>query len=196
MVFTILLVLIMELLQIKPRPIWCLDSNNNSTFDDGDINVTTLASTIDIVPTVQKYEYDLSTGFNFISLPFLIKDPEYRTAASLLKKLNEVYGDRLYSIAKYDSSWKVVTQNVEIFDNSNFQLLPGQGYIIKAKEDLTISLMGQPIKYESPSDNAPVTLYPGWNLVAVYGTKSQAVYSKIYVKQDINFLRKLILHLI
>lgn len=167
-----------------------IDSNNNSTFDDGDINVTTLASTIDIVPTVQKYEYDLSTGFNFISLPFLIKDPEYRTAASLLKKLNEVYGDRLYSIAKYDSSWKVVTQNVEIFDNSNFQLLPGQGYIIKAKEDLTISLMGQPIKYESPSDNAPVTLYPGWNLVAVYGTKVKQYTAKSML-QDINSFKEI-----
>ncbi len=162
-----------------------IDSNNNGTFDDGDINVTTLASTIDIVPTVQKYEYQLSTGFNFISLPFLIKDPEYRTAASLLKKLNEVYGDRLYSIAKYDSSWKVVTQNIEIYDNSDFQLLPGQGYIIKAKEDLTISLMGQPIKFESSSDNAPVTLYPGWNLIGVYGSKAK-VYTAKTLLQGIN----------
>lgn len=162
-----------------------IDNNNNGTFDDGDTNVSTLASTIDVIPTVQKYKYDLSAGFNFISLPFLIKDPEYRTAASLLKRLNEVYGNKIYSISKFDSSWKIVGQNTVVYDNNDFQLIPGQGYVIKTKENISITLQGQPVKFETSTDQAPVSLFPGWNLVGVYGTKIKQYTAKSLL-QDIN----------
>ncbi len=167
-----------------------IDNNNNGAFDDGDINVSTLASSVEITPIVQNYEYKLTSGFNFISIPFLIKDPEYRTAASLLKKLNEIYGNKIYSIAKFDSSWKIVGQNNVVFDGNDFQLLPGQGYVIKAKEDVSIILQGQPVKFETDSDQAPVTFFPGWNLVGIYGSKAK-VYTAKSLLQDINAYDKI-----
>ena len=65
-----------------------------------------LASIVQVEPIELRYTYVLKQGFNFVSFPFLVSNQEYRTAASLLKKLNEVYKDTIYSIAKYDGSWK------------------------------------------------------------------------------------------
>lgn len=151
-----------------------MDKNENGAYDEGiDTKVSTLGSTLKIKTIEQKYRYNLSKGYNFVSLPYLVSSDEYRTAASLLKKLNEVYGNVIYSIAKYDGSWKIVGENIEAYDNNNFQLLPGQGYIIRSKENISIIINGKPIKYEGESDKAPITLFKGWNLIGLYGSKTK-----------------------
>ena len=163
-----------------------IDKNDNGEYDkDTDIKVSTLGSQIEITTIQKNYTYSLKEGFNFVSFPFVVAYDEYRTAASLLKQLNSVYGDIIYSISKFDGSWKVVGQNLELYDNNDFQLLPGQGYVIKAKEDINIVIPGKPIKYESSEETAPIYLSQGWNLIGIYGTNVKSYTAKSML-QDIN----------
>jgi hypothetical protein len=163
-----------------------IDSNGNDIYDESiDTKVSDIASEINIVALEQSYNYELTEGFNFVSFPFLISGEEYRTAAGLLQKLNEVYNDAIYSISKYDGRWKIVGQNSELYDANDFQLLPGQGYVIKAKEDVSITLTGQPVKYDTTTDTAPVTLFEGWNLIGLYGTGVKTYTAKTLIA-DIN----------
>lgn len=163
-----------------------IDKNDNGEYDkDTDIKVSTLGSQIEITTIQKNYTYSLKEGFNFVSFPFVVAYDEYRTAASLLKQLNSVYGDIIYSISKFDGSWKVVGQNLELYDNNDFQLLPGQGYVIKAKEDIDIVIPGKPIKYESSEETAPIYLSQGWNLIGIYGTNVKSYTAKSML-QDIN----------
>ena len=160
-----------------------IDTNGNGKYDkDTDILVSDIASKIIIISLEQKYTFNLYEGFNFVSFPFLIANPDVRTAASLLQKLNEVYGDSIYSISKYDGSWKMVGQNTQVYDNDDFQLIPGQGYIIKSKRNFSISIIGQPVKFDSESDKAPITLFKGWNLIGLYGSKTQQYTAKSLIK--------------
>ncbi len=163
-----------------------VDTNKNGKYDEGeDKKVSELASKISLVSLLKSYEYEISEGFNFVSFPFLIDSEESRTAAGLLRELNEVYNNAFYSISKFDGKWSVVGQNVEVYDNNDFQLVPGQGYIIKANTDIIISIVGQPVKFETETDNAPITFYPGWNLIGVYGSNAQPYTAKSLI-QSIN----------
>ncbi|MFA7627828.1 MAG: hypothetical protein WCY37_00195 [Candidatus Dojkabacteria bacterium] len=164
-----------------------IDENDNGQYDEGlDINISEYSETLNIVPLELVYNYDLKEGFNFLSFPFLIDTIyDYATAASVLKQLNDQYSDALYSISKYDGRWKIVGQNTEMYEANDFQLLPGQGYVIKAKEDVSITLTGQPVKYESAGDSAPVTLFEGWNLIGLYGTGVKTYTAKTMIA-DIN----------
>lgn len=160
-----------DLKNSKGKILVYIDTNTNGKYDEGtDTKISDLASEINIVSLQQKYDYSLKQGFNFVSFPFLISNSESRTAASLLKTLNEVYGDALYSISKFNGNWKVVGQNAVLYDNNDFQLLPGQGYVIKASRNVDISIVGQPVQLESDTDNAPILFNAGWNLVGLYGS--------------------------
>jgi hypothetical protein len=163
-----------------------IDKNSNQKFDeDEDIMISEIASVVNIISMSQSYKYSLTEGLNFVSFPFLISGEEYRTAAGLLTKLNEVYNDSIYSISKFDGRWKMVGQNVEVYDNEDFQLLPGEGYMIKAKQDIDISIVGQPVQLESTDDNSPIYLSQGWNLIGLYGTGIKTYTAKTLI-QDIN----------
>jgi hypothetical protein len=163
-----------------------LDENSNGVFDEGtDVKVSDVASEIDIIALKQRYDYELIEGLNFISLPFLISGEDYRTAAGLLTKLNEVYDDAFYSISKFDGRWKIVGQNVEVYDNNDFQLLPGEGYMIKAKRDVDISIVGQPVQLETEEDKSPIYMTQGWNLIGLYGTGIKSYTAKTLI-EDIN----------
>jgi len=167
-----------------------IDKGLDGKYDEGtDILVSDLASIVQVEPIELRYTYVLKQGFNFVSFPFLVSNQEYRTAAGLLKRLNDVYKDTIYSIAKYDGSWKVVGQNEELYSANDFQLLPGQGYVIKAKDDVTIDIWGKPIKYDNDSPNAPVALFKGWNLVGLYGTGIKQYTAKTLL-EDINKYEK------
>jgi hypothetical protein len=163
-----------------------IDKNSNGKYDEGgDVLVSDIASEINIVALEQRYDYELVQGLNFISLPFLISGEEYRTAAGLLTKLNEVYDDVFYSISKFDGRWKIVGQNVEVYDNNDFQLLPGEGYMIKAKEDINISIVGQPVQLETDEDKSPIYMTQGWNLIGLYGSSIKSYTAKTLI-EDIN----------
>jgi hypothetical protein len=162
-----------------------IDRNNNGKYDSGEVKVSDLAGQVEIIQTERNYEYSLKKGFNLVSTPYLPAYDEIKTAAGLLSKLNEVYGDVLYSISQFDGQWKIVGQNVKVYDNNDFQLLPGEGYLIKSKEDIDIVIKGQPVKYETPEDTAPITLFEGWNLIGLYGTGVKTYTAKTMIA-DIN----------
>ena len=147
-----------------------VDSNVNGVYDENiDKKLSDVASEIKIMALEKKYSYSLKEGYNFVSFPFLVSNTDSRTAASLLQKLNEVYDDSIYSISKFNGNWKVVGQNSVLYDNNDFQLVPGQGYVIKASEDVDISIVGQPVKFDTTEDSAPILFNLGWNLVGLYG---------------------------
>jgi len=164
-----------------------LDKNNNGQYDEGiDIKISDIASQINIVALSRAHNYQLKEGFNFVSFPFLIPNEEFRTAAGLLKQLNEVYGDIIFSISRYDGGrWKIVGQNTILYSNDDFQLLPGQGYVIKARRNVSISIQGQPVKYDAIGDKAPIALFEGWNLIGLYGTGVKTYTAKTMIA-DIN----------
>jgi hypothetical protein len=164
-----------------------LDKNDNGEYDEGvDIKVSDIASKIKILTLSKTYNYELKKGFNFVTFPFLIKNEDSQSAASLLRNLNEIYGNSLFSISKYEGGrWKIVGQNTVVYGNNDFQLLPGEGYVIKAKEEITVSVIGQPVKYETTADSAPVTLFEGWNLIGLYGTGVKTYTAKTMIA-DIN----------
>jgi hypothetical protein len=163
-----------------------VDKNNNQEYDsDIDLKVSDIGTKVNIIPITQEYQYQIHTGLNFISFPYLIYGEEYRTAASLLHKLNEIYNDTFYSISKFDGRWKIVGQNTDMYDNNDFQLLPGEGYMIKSKEDIDISIVGQPIQFETETDQAPINLNQGWNLIGLYGTNIKTYTAKSLI-EDIN----------
>lgn len=156
-----------------------IDENDNGVYDENiDTLLTDLATVVSVVSIEQTYTYQLETGLNFVSLPFIIPEEGLQTAAGLLKEMNDLYPDSIYSISKFTGSWKMVGQNVEVYDNNDFQLLPGQGYVIKAQRDVEIDIVGQPIQFDSEDDNAPITLNEGWNLVGLYGTSVKAYTAK------------------
>jgi hypothetical protein len=162
-----------------------VDENENGKYDDGEIRVSELAATVEIITIEKNYRYSLKEGLNFISLPYLVSYDDVRTAAGLLTRLNEVYDDAFYSISKFDGRWKIVGENVELYDNNDFQLLPGEGYMIKSKEDIEITIKGRPVKFETESDEAPITFSRGWNLIGLYGTNIKTYTAKSLI-QDIN----------
>jgi len=163
-----------------------LDENSNQQYDEGEIEISDIASEISIVSVQKSFRYSLEEGLNFVSFPFLISSEDYRTAAGLLEKLNEVYGDAIYSISTFDSGrWKIVGENVKVYNNNDFQLLPGVGYMIKAKEDVEISIVGQPIQLETEDDSTPINLDEGWNLIGLYGSNI-ATYTAKTLLEGIN----------
>jgi hypothetical protein len=164
-----------------------IDVNENGQYDEGvDTNLGGNAAILNISPVELVYTYSLKKGFNFVAFPFLVQtDYDISSAAALLLGLNERYDNAIYSVSKYDGRWKMVGQNSELYGANDFQLLPGQGYVIKAKEDVSITLTGQPVKYESAGDSAPVTLFEGWNLIGLYGTGVKTYTAKTMIA-DIN----------
>jgi tRNA-binding EMAP/Myf-like protein len=163
-----------------------IDENNDETYDESiDTKVSDIASEINIIALKQSYDYELTEGFNFVSFPYLISNEDSRTAAGLLTKLNEVYDDAFYSISKFDGRWKIVGQNAEVYDNNDFQLLPGEGYMIKAKRDIDISIVGQPVQFETEGDKSPIYMTEGWNLIGLYGTGVKTYTAKSMIA-DIN----------
>lgn len=159
-----------------------VDSNGNYKFDKDDKPLSEYGSVVKISTVRQKYDYSLKTGFNFVSFPFLIANEQARMASGLIETLNNIYQDAVFSISKYDGTWKIFGVNGQSYSGTDFQIIPGQGYILKATRNVDISLVGQPVLFEKQGDNAPITLYPGWNLIGTYGTKVKKYTAKSLIK--------------
>jgi hypothetical protein len=149
-----------------------IDQNDNGTYDENtDILVSEYGTRITVSTLVRQYKYTLAAGFNFVSFPFVFDQDDMLTASGLIKKINEYAEDNIvYSIAKYDGRWKIVGQNTKVYDSNDFRLIPGQGYVIRMREDFDIMFDGEPVRFESSADSAPITFFEGWNLIGLYGT--------------------------
>jgi hypothetical protein len=148
-----------------------LDVNGNEELDDEDLNVMDNFEQITVDPIIQEFGYSLKEGFNFVSFPFIFERENINTASSLLEYLNHNYSDSFYSISKFDSGrWQVVGSNGVSYDQNDFQIIPGEGYLLKSKWDQYFALYGKEIEFEGTNDSAPIRFIEGWNLVGLYGT--------------------------
>ncbi len=170
-----------------------IDVNKDGIIDDTDINVTNSAKEIELTAIKKGFNYSLQEGFNFVSFPFIFTDDDIKTASDLLTYLNNKYNDSFYSISKYDSGkWVMVGGNGGTYDQNDFQLIPGQGYVLKTRWDVDITLYGNEVTYDSSTDSAPIYLSSGWNLVGLYGTSVKSYTAESILKditnyEDINF---------
>jgi hypothetical protein len=153
-----------------------IDENDNGSYDEGvDRVIAEDPVELNIRKSSDMFTYDIRSGFNFVSFPF-IPDSEsagvddINSAASFLSYLNDEYDDAFYHIAKFDSGWKPVGENIEAYSSTDFQISPGEGYLLRAKRDLTLALAGKKVIYDSDDDSAPIHFDPGWNLIGLYGT--------------------------
>lgn len=163
------------------------DENENGKYDEGEKKVSEFGTQVTIQTIGIEYNYNLKAGFNFVTFPFLVDDESARTAAGLLKMLNAQYFDSIYSIAKYDGSWSVVGQNTEVYSNNDFQLVPGQGYIIKANKNVDVIIAGRPVKSDSTSNSITITFFPGWNLIGTYGSNVKQYTAKSLIQSINNY---------
>ena len=165
-----------------------IDVDRNGEVDGSDINLTDSATTIELEVLEQGYMYSLREGFNFVSFPFIFTNEDIKTASDLLTHLNETYNNSFYSISKYDSGkWVIVGANGGTYDQNDFQLIPGQGYVLKTKWDLNITLYGNEVTYEASTDSAPIRFMPGWNLVGLYGTNVKSYTAESILKDITNY---------
>lgn len=165
-----------------------IDSNKNGNYDENvDKKISDFASQVEINQVNQSYKYKLTEGYNFVSFPFISIDEKARTAAGMLEMLNDLTNGAVYSISKFDNSWKTVGKNQQLYDINNFQLVPGQGYIIKVASNVEVSIPGFSVKFETDSDKAPITLYQGWNLIGTYGTNVKQYTAKTLIEGINNF---------
>jgi hypothetical protein len=170
-----------------------LDINRNGEMDETDINLTDSATTIELEVLKKGFTYGLNQGFNFVSFPFVISEGDVKMASELLELLNYKYDNSFYSISKYDSGkWKMVGSNGGTYNQNDFQIIPGEGYVLKTKWDLNITLYGNEVTYESSTDSAPIRFTPGWNLVGLYGSNvksytAESILTDITNYQNTNF---------
>ncbi len=123
---------------------------------------------IGLEKTASVSQYSIKPGFNFVSFPMVIDGIDgVVTSTSLLKYLNEQYGSIFYSIGTYDSGqWKINgSRNGISYGSSEFQIVPGKGYVLKAKQAVTLELIGKEVK-----NPIPVSLMEGWNFMSVHGS--------------------------
>jgi hypothetical protein len=57
--------------------------------------------------------------------------------------------------------------------------------MIKAKEDINISIVGQPVQLETDEDRSPIHMTQGWNLIGLYGSGIKSYTAKTLI-EDIN----------
>ena len=145
-----------------------IDVNSNGEFDEGDVDLGKEFTNIEIAQESTYFEYELHSGFNLVAFPF-VSDAYGQSAASMLDYLNAQYSDAFYSISEYDNDgWHVVgNRNGATYASNDFQVIPGKGYLLKTKRNVQVRLSGKSV--QTP---VPVYVHPGWNLLAIAGTRT------------------------
>lgn len=145
-----------------------VERNNDLGYQQGeDEKLDVSAYEISLVKTASLVSYELRAGFNMVSFPLIIDSVEGAvTASTLLTYLNSTYDDAFYSIATFDSGRWLITENRggNTYGTEDFQIVPGKGYVLKAKTDIGLSLTGKYV-----ADPVPTALISGWNLIGIHG---------------------------
>ncbi len=142
-----------------------VDVNEDGVFNGDDVDLSADGTEIEFSKELENNEYLFRAGFNFVSLD-LVDTNLGIMASTFLENLNAEYSDAFYSIAKYDSGWVVVgNRDGESYgDTNDFQIIPGKGYVVRAKRDVTVRVSGKRV-----IDPVPSSLREGWNLMAAHG---------------------------
>lgn len=144
-----------------------IDINQNGVYDEGDINFSDDAVKVTLSQESVLRQWNVRAGFNFVSFDFVNKDFGLM-ASEVLANLNYQYQNSFYSIASFEDGRWVIVGNREgkTYASSDFQIIPGKGYLLKSGRSFEMKRYGQ--KVTSP---VPVSLVAGWNLVGVHGAQ-------------------------
>lgn len=144
-----------------------IDTNQNGKYDKGsDVDFGADGVSLKVTQSVVAKKWKVSKGFNLISISLTGEQSGF-TASSLLEYFNSKYPDAFYSIAEFTSGkWNIVgNRNGQSYGSTDFNILPGKGYLLKSKVDLEIEISGLDV-----TTAVPVALAPGWNLIGINGT--------------------------
>jgi hypothetical protein len=157
-----------------------IDSNSNRKFDSGDINISSGSEELSIGLELKTNRMNLKEGFNLVSFDFVSADMG-TTAKEWLTFLNKKHNNAFYSLAKFESGkWVVVSSKEgEIYGANDFQIVPGVGYLLKSRYDLSLNLSGKAVL-----DSVPLKLETGWNLIGINGAENS--YTAESLIDDIN----------
>ncbi|MEA3356973.1 MAG: hypothetical protein U9Q67_00870, partial [Patescibacteria group bacterium] len=154
-----------------------IDVDGDGSYTAGvDINIADDVVQIEVSLDRKKRMVSLSSGFNFISMDLVdisVGSHDFTgtavgdTASTFLSRLNSTYGDLFYSIARFDSGWKVIGSRDGVLygEVNDFQLIPGKGYLVKVKNDIVVEIYGREV-----IDPVPTFFNEGWNLVGIHGS--------------------------
>jgi len=134
------------------------DVNNDGAFDNSDSQVVLIGIPISIEPVSRSVVYDLSSGWNLLSVPVNIPD---FTASDLLSEIAS-QGGYATTVATYETGrWKSYkVRGDKVFSTEDFAIEPGKGYMVKVLSQTMVSLAGVPLE-----QSAEVDINSGWNLV-------------------------------
>jgi hypothetical protein len=157
-----------------------IDANNSNSFDKGDIDLGEDTVKLSLSLEVKSTSIHISKGFNLVSFDLVSSDIG-TTAKEWLSYLNDRHDDAFYSIAKFDGGKWVVIENRdgETYGTDDFQIVPGQGYLLKSKYDMVLDFVGKAIL-----DPVPVDLRQGWNLIGIQG--GDTAYTAESLIDDVN----------
>jgi hypothetical protein len=133
------------------------------------------------------YDYQLETGINLLSFPFLPLNTEKTTlmASELLSIVNQgstkVTRISYFGNGKWDGGLEVLSGSDQEYAGNDFPIYPGKGYLLMSSSDTNIQIPG--IDILAPM---PVELGSGWNLVGINGYPK--MYSADTLIDDINTL--------
>lgn len=157
------------------------DLNENGQRDDNEPFLTdndANALEIEFNKTTDIIMYDLEYGWNSLAFPMLMHGTDtsdISNASDLLSYLR-VSGIDATSVAAYRSqkflmySERVDTEGTLKAFGTDFGLVPGEGYFIKANDSGSIVLSGNLV-----SGSLEIPLYTGWNLVGFYKEGSDSL---------------------
>lgn len=153
-----------------------IDTDKDNEYTEGvDKNIAADGTEVKLEMESSIDTFKVSEGFNLVSFKSVFSE-DSNMASVFLTKLNEEYNDSFYQIAKFDNGWKVVgDRDGDSYGSNDFQIIPGEGYLLRSKNDMIIELSGQRV-----ASAVPVNLKAGWNLIGLHGaTKSYTAESLI-----------------
>ncbi len=114
----------------------------------------------------EAFEYTFRKGLNLVSFPFIPE--EFNTASELWNYLHGNFVD-VKDIAKYDSGKFIIysrTRSGE-FSGDDFNLIPGEGYIIFTPESQGVVVF----RGNNIQDSVLLKMGVGWNLIGIVSDK-------------------------
>jgi len=145
-----------------------VDKNGDDGYQEGEDEVLDVrAYELTLSKQSSLRTYYIRQGSNLVSFPVVLDGRLGRTMASdMLSYLNSDYDDAFYSLAKFeDGRWFSVENRIgATYGSEDFQIIPGRGYLLKAKSDVEIQISGKEV-----AEPVPVAMVAGWNLIGVHG---------------------------
>ena len=150
------------------------DKNGNGVKDEGELyldNVESRGIELSLNKISEVVEYEITVVWNFVSFP-MIMEGETTSQVKRASDLIDEFGAQgliiTHVVVLRDGVfWVYTTRHMDTTDKivigEDFNILPGEGYIVYALDSSTISLAGKKV-----DGSLDIILNSGWNLVGIY----------------------------